>query len=135
MQNQDAVIEIAGELKKMRFLAAQAEYRSLVYAGFGMSAGRVFEGNFGSKSRLDYTLIGDTVNMAARLQELTRKTRRALVFDESVVQFASGKDFQKVARLKLRGKENELDVYSLRNDLLIIDTPYESLKKKISALT
>ncbi len=129
----DAITEIAAELKKMRILA-DSQARSLVYAGFGMSAGRVFEGNLGSKSKLDYTLIGDTVNTAARLQELTRKTRRALVFDESVLPFAETKEFQKVARLKLRGKENEIDVYSLRNDVLRIDTPYESLKRKISAL-
>ena len=40
--------------------------------GIGLYTGKAILGNIGSRSKIEYTAIGDTVNMAARLEEITK---------------------------------------------------------------
>ena len=55
--------------------------------GIGLSTGDVFAGNIGAVDRMEYTVIGDAVNVAARLQELTRSANcRVLLSDRMAVE-------------------------------------------------
>ena len=58
-------------------------------AGIGVAAGQVVAGNVGAKERFEYTVIGEPVNEAARLCELSKTVERHLVASSETVANAS----------------------------------------------
>jgi adenylate cyclase len=59
-----------------------------VSAGIGVAAGVAVAGNVGAKKRFEYTVIGEPVNQAARLCELSKKTPSHLVASSTIVENA-----------------------------------------------
>lgn len=109
-----AVVDALTEFKKMRALDPES-YVKYLDTGFGIKAGRVLEGNIGSDLKKDYTLIGDAVNTAARLESVTRKVDRRLVFDESLVELLKECDYtiKKLGLYKPKGKEKRVSLYTI----------------------
>jgi len=66
-----AALDMQSELEALN-ARWTADGRSALHAGIGINAGEAFVGNIGSPRRLEYTLIGDTVNLASRLCSLAR---------------------------------------------------------------
>jgi adenylate cyclase len=56
----------------------------LLYSGFGLALGPVLEGSMGSSVKMDYTIIGEPVNTAARLEALTRTLDTPVLMTEAV---------------------------------------------------
>jgi adenylate cyclase len=79
----------------------------------GLNTGRVVAGNIGSPRRLDYTVIGDPVNTASRL-ESHAKPNQILIGEETYKQI-KGKKFniKKIGPTKLKGKKEEIMVYEV----------------------
>lgn len=70
-----AAAAVAAAIQSENRVAA-AEDRTPVRVGVALHAGRVVVGNIGSSSRVNYTIIGDAVNVAARLEELARSLHK-----------------------------------------------------------
>jgi adenylate cyclase len=59
-------------------------------SGIGLASGEVVVGQIGSPQRLDFTVIGHTVNLAARLESLTRQVQAPLLVDQATAQLVGG---------------------------------------------
>ena len=112
-------LEALNAVKALRANAAQCRLRNFLYCGFGLTLGPVIEGNFGSSFKLDYTILGNTVNMAARLESATRSTGRALLFEESVKNACrEAWPWEEMGPLQLKGQATSSPYFSLEDDLV-----------------
>jgi adenylate cyclase len=67
---------------------AEAEGRTFlpIHVGIGLNSGECMVGNMGSDQRFDYSVLGDTVNVASRLEGQSRVYRVGIILGESVIQ-------------------------------------------------
>lgn len=84
--------------------------------GVGLNTGECLVGNFGSSQRFDYSALGDNVNIAARLEELTKSYRLPVLVSENTVRQCSDFAVLHVDRVKIRGRTEETDIFALVGD-------------------
>lgn len=84
--------------------------------GIGINTGTVIAGTIGGGGKLEFTLIGDTVNVAARVEALTKATGDTLLFTEGTVAATATPPSDLISRgsHRLKGKAAPVAVYSLR---------------------
>lgn len=113
-----ACLDALNEMKQLRESASRQSLFKLLYSGFGLSQGSVIEGNIGSHVKMDYTIIGDPVNTAARLESLTRTVGKSLTLSASVKQSATKPwKFLYLGEFDLKGKDKVTEVYSIDSEL------------------
>ncbi len=82
-----------------------------VELGIGVSTGEVLMGNLGSTERMEFTVIGDAVNVAARLEALARP--RQTLTTRAVVDACPGIAFTSLGEHALRGKAQPVEVFEV----------------------
>ena len=80
--------------------------------GIGITAGEVVVGNIGSPRHMDYTAIGDEVNIADRLQSLAKGGQ---ILVEHKVYHATKNifEFEKFGKITVKGKEKPIDIFNV----------------------
>jgi len=81
--------------------------------GIGVHIGEAITGSIGSPRRKEYTAIGDTVNLAARLEQLTKETGARLLLSEPVRKAAQASDAVDLGALPIRGYDQPVQVWRL----------------------
>lgn len=118
-EQEDAVNAIQAALEMRRALAElrrswQQEGKPLLFNGIGISFGEVIAGNIGSLKRLEYTVIGDTVNVASRVEGLTKELGTDILITESLYKLVQDKvEVVFMGDQLLRGRGTSIQLYSL----------------------
>lgn len=110
--SEKAAIEAAVRMQKKIQSLDEKWIRSHFHTGVGVSAGRVVVGNIGSPRHMDYTAIGDEVNVASRLQ--TAAKGEQILVSRNVYE-ATGDDFtfRHVGPIKVKGKSKPIETYEV----------------------
>jgi adenylate cyclase len=81
--------------------------------GVGVHVGDVMYGNIGSRTRLDFTVIGPAVNMASRLETLTKQLGRPVLLSRAFADFvASDFDLERLGEYPIRGFSDPIEVFA-----------------------
>jgi len=83
--------------------------------GVGVNVGDVMYGNIGSRRRLDFTAIGPVVNIASRLETLTKEIKRPVLLSHAFVEKAGiHAECDNLGTFAIRGLEAPVEVFALR---------------------
>lgn len=85
----------------------------LMEAGIGVHTGLVVAGNLGSQNRLNYTVIGDSVNLGARLEGLTRKYNTANIVSGVTAQHAPEFVYRELDLVRVAGKTEPVRIFEV----------------------
>lgn len=103
-------------VRRIREESQSGSVRSVTQMGFGLSLGEVIEGNFGSKTKTDYTILGDSVNLAARVEKLSRKLGRPICVTETITKRASaGWQFDELGAQQIPGTQEKVRLFALNH--------------------
>ncbi|MBN2008261.1 adenylate/guanylate cyclase domain-containing protein [candidate division KSB1 bacterium] len=126
-----AGIEMQTYLQRMKINRLD-DSKPLLNVGIAIHSGIVVAGNIGSTERMDYTVIGDTVNLASRIEGLNKLYHTDMLISESTYQEVKDKfEMQFISETTVRGKTKPIRLYTIPT--LTLQSEYEHAHSAVNS--
>lgn len=108
-----AALEMMEGLEKLN-QKWQSEGRPTLKIGVGINTGDMLFGNIGSEQRMDFTVIGDSVNLGSRLESSTKELHASIVISDATYQLIRDRaEVRPLGEISVKGKAQKVLVYEL----------------------
>ena len=107
-----SAIEMQKELKILN-KELKKEKLPAINIGIGINTGEALVGNMGSDQRFDYSVIGDDVNLASRLESSSKELGNTLVVGHKTKIQTKGFKYKSLGQIKVKGKSEKIKVYTI----------------------
>jgi len=92
------------------------EDKSQIKIGIGIASGQMIAGFTGTQNRATYTCVGDTVNLAARIEDYTKQVGKPILFDKFTREGLSSEiQVEDLGEVSFKGKQQAVKVFAVRN--------------------
>ncbi len=109
-----AAQEMLAGLEQVNRTLRERGFAHEVRIGVGINTGPATIGNIGSEQKKNYTVVGDTVNLASRLESVTKEYHSPLVFSEYTYEKVKDKfDCKLLGNVKVKGREQPVTIYTI----------------------
>ncbi|MCL2808802.1 MAG: response regulator [Treponema sp.] len=90
--------------------------KNKIEIGIGINCGECILGNIGFQNKMDFTIIGDTVNLASRVESLTKAYQYPIIVSEYVYEATKDKFlFRKIDNVRVKGKNKPVGIYAVHS--------------------
>jgi adenylate cyclase len=119
-EDADNAVRVANEMMRVLALlntSRREEGKQELRIGIGVSSGDLIAGNIGSPKRMDYTAIGDTVNLSARLESATKYYSACVLLSENTVSQLKSDEhiIREIDFIKVKGKNQAVAIFEAMN--------------------
>jgi adenylate cyclase len=105
------ILERLEELNKSEIFPGVSDK---VHIGIGIHTGEAVVGNIGCYEKMDYSIVGDTPNLASRIEEMTKEFKIPLLVSEATYNYVKDRVQAKfVGSVKVRGRVQEVNIYEI----------------------
>jgi adenylate cyclase len=108
-----AAKEMIAALEKINATLKERGFEHEIKIGVGINTGVATIGEIGSEQKKNYTVVGDTVNLASRLESITKEYKTPLIFSEYTYEKIKGTiNCRPLGSVKVKGREQPVTIYT-----------------------
>ena len=106
-------LEMSQRLEEIN-VARLAEGKTPIDIGIGVHSGELIAGNIGAPQRMEYTVVGDTVNVCSRIEGLTKRLGKRILLSDATAELAGdGFELEELDTLPVKGRQRPVRLFTL----------------------